>query len=460
MVAVLLTVGGVLLDWSDTAEGVRESTEIERYLEVAFSVSALVALGWRRRRPVLLALVFMAPAILSIGAAHVVAALVITVAVHRRWIAITGVFGLFLLATVAANYYWYDASPDIPPIGLEFALQLATMTVLLAIGLSIRARRVLVASLRERAERAEAEQQRAAEAARFGERHRIAREMHDSLAHRLSLIALHAGALEYRRDVKPEEVATEVGVIRESARQALLDLREVIGVLRADSAGHAIPAGVAGVGNEPAAGAMARAPGLVGAAEAPGASRALAGAGLFDESGTPTQLPLGVARPQPGLADLEQLVAESTDAGLRVRLSTTVEDTPSDTLGRTVYRVVQEGLTNARKHGGPGVVTVEVTGTREAGLRVDVRNPLPVRTGVGSVRRSEGRKSSGSVGASGAPGLSDSAAAAQEGSAAASLPGSGVGLIGLAERTRLAGGRMEHGVFDDSFRLRVWLPWG
>ena len=113
----------------------------------------------------------------------------------------------------------------------------AMTAALIGFGMFLRARRQLLATLRERAETAEAEQRRSAEAARQGERTRIAREMHDVLAHRISLVSMHAGALEYRVDASPEEVATAAGVIRSNAHQALVDLREVIGVLRGGDAG-------------------------------------------------------------------------------------------------------------------------------------------------------------------------------------------------------------------------------
>ena len=100
----------------------------------------------------------------------------------------------------------------------------------------VRARRQLVLSLRERADRAEAEQQLHVEQARQQERARIAREMHDVLAHRISLLSMHAGALEFRPDAPPEEVARAAGIVRASAHQALQDLREVIGVLREEPA--------------------------------------------------------------------------------------------------------------------------------------------------------------------------------------------------------------------------------
>jgi signal transduction histidine kinase len=91
--------------------------------------------------------------------------------------------------------------------------------------------------------------------------------------------------------------------------------------------------------------------------------------------------------------------------------------------GRTVYRIAQEGLTNARKHAPGAEVTVTVRGGPGEGLTVDVRNPAP-------------------------------------GGPVTGVPGSGQGLIGLNERATLAGGRLEHGKTEDGgFALRSWLPW-
>jgi len=242
----------------------------------------------------------------------------------------------------------------------------------LAWGMFVRARRQ---SLRERAGRVEAEQELRVAEARQGERNRIAREMHDVLAHRLSLLSLHAGALELRPDAAPEEVARAAGVVRASAYQALEDLREVIGVLRT-------------------------------------------GVDRSDE--TPE-------RPQPTLADLPDLVDQSRRAGMRVRL-----DWQTDALsavpagvGRSAYRIVQEGLTNARKHAPDGEVAVTVRATPGDGVTVEIRNPCPMGTGGGTA-----------------------------------IPGAGIGLIGLTERAALAGGRLEHGPTPaGEFRLWAWLPW-
>ena len=109
---------------------------------------------------------------------------------------------------------------------------LTEFSAVVAWGMYIRARRQLLASLRERVTHAEAAQKLQAEQGRHAERTRIAQEMHDVLGHRISLMALHAGALEVRPDLPPAEVAEAAGLIRSTARQALEELRGVIGVLR------------------------------------------------------------------------------------------------------------------------------------------------------------------------------------------------------------------------------------
>jgi signal transduction histidine kinase len=211
------------------------------------------------------------------------------------------------------------------------------------------------------------------EQARTHERARIAREMHDVLAHRISLLSLHAGALEFRPDAPPEEIARAAGVIRSSAHQALEDLRAVIGVLREDPDGA-----------DP-------------------------------------------ERPQPTLADLPALIDESRAAGMRVTYTWVVapEAAVPEGLGRNAYRIVQEGLTNARKHARGSAVDVAVDGAPGDALTIEVRNRLPVGAFVG-----------------------------------AAIPGTGVGIIGLAERASLAGGRLEHGRTETGdYRLWAWLPW-
>ncbi|MET8160652.1 histidine kinase [Sphaerisporangium sp. NPDC005289] len=243
-------------------------------------------------------------------------------------------------------------------------------------GATARARALLVASLRERAARAEAEQGRRVAEARMLERTRVAREMHDVLAHRLSLLATYAGALEYRPDSPPERLAHAAGVVRAGVHQALEELRQVIGLLREDDDG----------GQEGAGG-----------------------------------------RPQPALGDVPRLVEESRDAGELVRVRDGVQEPgalPAAT-ARTAYRVVQEGLTNARKHATGRPVQVVLEGRPGERLVIDISNPLP-------------------RGAAGPP----------------LTPGTGTGLVGLTERVHLAGGRLDHQVTaGGEFRLHAWLPW-
>ena len=113
----------------------------------------------------------------------------------------------------------------------------AAYGALLGWGAWARSRRALLISLRERARRAEAEQGRRVAEARIAERHALAREMHDVLAHRLSLVATHAGALEYRPDSSPEQLSRAAGVVRTGVHQALDELREVIRLLREEDGG-------------------------------------------------------------------------------------------------------------------------------------------------------------------------------------------------------------------------------
>jgi signal transduction histidine kinase len=259
------------------------------------------------------------------------------------------------------------------------------------------ARQALLNSLRERACRAEAEQARHVAEARAAERASIAREMHDVLAHRLSLLATYAGALEYRPDAPPEQLARAAGVVRASTHQALDELREVISVLRDDDS-------TAGV------------------------------------------------RPQPGLADLGALVVETRDAGTPVDLADRIsrlQDLPA-ALGRTAYRIVQEGLTNARKHAPGQPVRLLLDGRPGGQLLVELTNPagLPISAGPAT--------------AVGSPTRDGSAQAGPATSARPSLNGSGTGtgLIGLTERARLTGGELDHGIgADGRFRLRARLPW-
>jgi len=346
-------------------------------LDPVAGLVACAALWLRRRWPLGVALAILPLAAFSAAASGAQLVAMFTVAVHRRLPVAAATAGLYAAATVV-TWAVHEPRPGADwgaAVGPLLAGALVNASVL-AWGMFVRARRQLVLSLAERARRAEAEQQARAQEARRLERERIAREMHDVLAHRISLLSLHAGALEFHPDAPAEEVARAAGVIRQSAHQALQDLRRVISVLRWPADGAAPPP------------------------------------------------------PQPTLADLPALVDDSRQAGTRVRLDSRLDDleaAPAD-LGRDAYRVVQEALTNARKHAPACAVWLVVEGGPGAGLTVEARNRLPLGGAAGPV--------------------------------APLVPGAGLGLVGLTERGELAGGRLEHGpTADGHFRLRAWLPW-
>lgn len=366
--------------------GIVPFTPLTATADVALGALACLSLWWRRRYPVTLALLTTAMSVVSTTSVFAVMALVFTVALHRRWVWTVPVVVAQVVASAAYWLAWTDGTLGWV-VGLSFTVAgVAMLAAVIALAMFVRARRQLVASLRERAERAEAEQERSAQAARLGERTRIAREMHDVLAHRISLVSMHAGALEFRPDAEPDEVAVAAGIIRHNAHLALEDLREVIGVLRSDSA-------------------------------------------LPDATDTDSG-----SRPQPSLEALEPLLAETRGIGATVQAEVDLPDGTAGlplTTSRTAYRVLQEGLTNARKHGRGGVVRMRVAGRPGDGVTLEVSNALrPGHGAPGSVAGPDGQ-----------------------------VPGAGRGLVGLAERTMLAGGRMEHGVEGDAFMLRVWLPW-
>jgi signal transduction histidine kinase len=231
--------------------------------------------------------------------------------------------------------------------------------IVVAFGIYMDTRNLLMASLRERAERSDAERQLRDEQARAAERTRIARELHDVVAHKVSLIALHAGAVELHAARDPNRAQEGAALIRVTAREALQELRTVLELLQGP--------------------------------------------------------------PDEARIDVSSLVDEATRAGQPVELEDTAGPLPPAT-ARVVFRVVQEALTNARKHA-PGAPTAVSIGQDAAGL-VTVLVTNPAGTG---------------------PPLD--------------LPGSGAGLVGLAERMRLAGGTLHSGpTAAGGWRLEASVP--
>ncbi|MDQ5840052.1 MAG: histidine kinase [Chloroflexota bacterium] len=319
----LALVGGLVALEAFRGNLIEPFTDREVTTDYALGAACCLALWFRRRWPLGVAVAMLVPAVLSFSGAIAILVAIFTVGVYRR----AGIAIAVTLAHLVAATGFSYLHPTRDALWEWALVNLAVYAAVIAWAFFLGARRQLVLSLRERAERAEAEQQMLAEQARRAERARIAREMHDVLGHRVSLIALHAGGLEIQPDVRPEVVQT-AGVIRAAARQALEELRQVIGVLRDDADGN-------------------------------------------EQGGPPAPLPT--------LSDIPRLVEESRRAGANVRLDMEVpHDAPTPgTLGRDAYRIVQEGLTNVHKHVVGAAITVTVQGGPGAGLNVRISNPLP-----------------------------------------------------------------------------------
>ncbi|MGV9917484.1 sensor histidine kinase [Streptomyces cellulosae] len=278
-----------------------------------------------------------------------------------------GIPGLSLLMTAVLGGGPYLALAVVPGLASRYRAQ----------------RRDLLEALRRHNAQLVREQAMVARQARLLERQRIAQDMHDSLGHQLALIAVHAGALEVAPGLGDRQ-REGVGILREAARSAMRELREAVGILRDDTEEPPAPA----PGPEP---------------EAAGAPHAR------------------------GAAGVDALVASSRSAGAPVELRRSGERRPlAAAADHAVYRIVQEGLTNAHKHAPGAPITVELRYEPDS-LVVEVAN-APVPEGAPS----------------GPPAISG-----------------GQGLAGLEERARLVGGMVHSGPSPDGgFRLAGVLPYG
>jgi signal transduction histidine kinase len=355
------------LVWGQAIQGELESHRVLFWVEVLFGIAAYVLVVMRRRAPVAIA---MATALLStfsgIAAGPATLAAVSVATQRVPWsVALVGVTNV-----VAATTYTFYAPIELrEPYWIAVLVNVVVNAAMMGWGLYLGSRRELLWTLRQRASKAEAEQELRVSQARGTERERIAREMHDVLAHRITQVSMHSGALAFRDDLAADELRAGLTQIQGKANEALHELRGVLGVLR-------------------------------------------------DAGGEP------VDQPQPRFADIEGMIAETRRSGVRVTYDDRVDQGGQpvpDAAGRTLYRIVQEGLTNASKHAPGAHVTVEVAGDPERGLDVVVSNPL--------------------------------------GFHASDAPGAGLGLIGLAERAELRGGRLEHGRRGTLFVLHGSIPW-
>ncbi|MFI2424691.1 sensor histidine kinase [Streptomyces sp. NPDC018955] len=273
----------------------------------------------------------------------------------------------------------------------------------LLLGLYVGARRRLMESLRERADSLERELQLLAERAeeraewaRGEERTRIAREMHDVVAHRVSLMVVHAAALQAVARKDPEKAVRNAALVGDMGRQALTELREMLGVLRSGGDG--------GQRRERASVPLA----AVGVAAAAAASRAV-------EEGE-----------GPCLSEIEELVGQSAAAGMVVDLSVVGEARScAREVESTAYRVVQEALTNVHKHAA-GAKTYVRLAYRVSEIAMQVENEPPPEV---------------------------------EAAGSAGLPSGGNGLVGMKERVSALGGVFVSGPTDaGGFRVSAVIP--
>ncbi|HEX5944627.1 MAG TPA: sensor histidine kinase [Acidimicrobiales bacterium] len=270
------------------------------------------------------------------------------------------------------------AHPDDPNFNSwgDVLVGVVIFTAVWVFGDSRRVRRLHLEVAEERAARAERERDERARAAVQEERTRIAREMHDIVAHSVSVMVVQAGAARRMVTRDPAAAIVATGEVEETGRAALRDMRRVIGVLRADG----------------------------------------------DEAAAETRAPAAL-EPQPGMADVAELVSTCRDAGLDVRVRTDgeVRALPSG-VELAAYRIIQEALTNTMKHAGPARAEVRIA------YEDDVLTVVVADDGRG-------------VGLDADP------------------DGTGHGLPGMRERVTVFGGDLDAGPHPGGgFRVRARLP--
>jgi signal transduction histidine kinase len=326
-----------------------------------FTLAEVLPLLWRRRHPWPVFLVVAAASALQ-AVLHdepTVGQIAFPVAVYSvarwspRWQGVTALLVGYAGALVAATRWLLGfGAGDLTPGNLApYTVTIgAIVTAAWALGWAAQSRERYVASLVARAEQAERMAEREVELAARDERSRIAREMHDVVAHGLSVIVVQADGARYAAAKDPAVAVGTLETISAAGREALTEMRRLLGLLREGDTGVA---------------------------------------------------------PQPGLDDVRHLVDEARAAGTRVSadLPEPAPDVP-DGVGLAAYRIVQEALTNVRKHAGPDAA-------------VDVR--VAVGTDVVIEVRDDGR------------------------GAASHVDGRGLGLVGMRERAAVHGGTLEAG---------------
>jgi signal transduction histidine kinase len=365
VVPVALTVLAVTQLLSDRPAG-------EPALLTVLALASVLPLTARRRAPLLVTAVVAAATVASVVAADgapatfasfvAVMICVYTLAREARPREMVAGFVLLLAAVTVMTLLQARAAPFEP---FEFVYPVVYFGLAGGLGAVVRQRALRLAAVEDRAQALAGELERETQLAAAEERARIARELHDVVAHGLSLMVVQAEAAEEMLERSPEAAARPVRRIQETGREALGEMRRMLGILRTE--------------------------------------------------GIPS------TAPQPSLRRLPELVREAADAGLRVEVRTDGE--PADLplgIELAAYRIVQESLTNTRRHAAATRACVRL-GYRPDGLRIEVTD--------------DGRGPGG-----GRPGH---------------------GLIGMRERVALYGGTFDAGAGPDGgFRVLAVLPLG
>jgi signal transduction histidine kinase len=424
---------------------------------VAGGLAAVAEMALVGQRPGIVAV----PAVLLLGVA-------VFVPVALRRLAPVAAFGALIILAVllaaegfapgvvflAAAYVLYlvTATSNRRTSGAALGLALAVMVLIMladhrvsrnsgAAGLLIPAAFALIVcwiagySMRQRRLYAQMLQEQATSSAVAEERLRIARELHDVVAHSMSVIAVQAGYGQYVIDSSPSDARDALGAIQATSRDALEEMRRMLGVLRQQDAAAApapavtappaapgtAPPAAAGLPAAPAReAAAAGAPGVPGAPGAPAAGRGATG----------MTAPLA---PAPGLGRLGRLIERTNGAGVQVSLecSGEVRAVPAG-VDLSAYRIIQEALTNVVKHAGGGARCVVSLDYGEEALHIRVTDD-----GGGSLVLSPARP-----GALGVP-----------------VGGTGHGIIGMRERANLCGGDFTAGALSGGgFEVNATLP--
>lgn len=397
------------------AEGVRFARDagIPAAVGVVFGVLAGSTLIVRRKWPIAVVLVSIAITPAQMGYLMGIVGLYTLAAseLPRRIIgALAGMSFLGMLIVMFVRVRqdmqhgtWELGDWFLPFASITTAVGMTAPPVLL--GMYVGARRRLMESLRERADSLERELQLLAERAeeraewaRNEERTRIAREMHDVVAHRVSLMVVHAAALQAVARKDPEKAVKNAALVGDMGRQALTELREMLGVLRSGDGRDA---------RERAAVPLV----AVAAAAAAAVSRV-----VDDEGGGEG----------PCLSDVDELLGQSAAAGMAVDLSVEGETRSyAAEIEQTAYRVVQEALTNVHKHAAGAKTHVRLA-HRVSEIAMQVENEPPPELASASAAR---------------------------------LPSGGNGLVGMRERVLALGGVFVSGPTDaGGFRVSAVIP--